>query len=371
MRPVFSGPKQAAAFALLLLVLLAGPLLSPGKIGRQQREKYSSQTIRWEMFPWVQKFIYEETNDIDIAFVGSSHICDGIDTPYVQKALEERLGRPAVVRTVGWYNPGFDSLYFCSKDLLAHRHVKMLVFYDECSGPQLYEVHKVLPQWFRWSENDGVLQGLAFKYRAIFYYAAVLGMPRQWLQVLTSNLRPEPSDVLTGNFAYKHSANPEIQLGSMATHLGFDPTYVDSNANYIAYAPQTVTTPADVTLYSPATATNFAFSERPLPETEIYFARQFALLARSNNCNLVELHMPAIDEKKSPTMIETRNWAELMQTPVTMMGVTPQHLFSGLSESEMELLFADPGHLNINGQKYFTRLITPTLLQLYESNLQH
>src|SRR5580658_7362886 len=100
MRPAFSSTKQAAARALLLLFLLAAPWLAHKTFLPHREQTYSSQSIRFEKCPWAQKFIFEETNDIDIAFVGSSHLCAGIDTPYVQQKLSEQLGRPAVVRTI-------------------------------------------------------------------------------------------------------------------------------------------------------------------------------------------------------------------------------------------------------------------------------
>jgi hypothetical protein len=42
-----------------------------------------------------------------------------------------------------------------------------------------------------------------------------------------------------------------------------------------------------------------------------------------------------------------------------MLGIPTGRLFTGLLEANLELLYADPVHLNFNGQKYFTSLITP------------
>ena len=39
-------------------------------------------------YPWIRNQIFEETNDIDIAFMGSSHILHAMDTPYVQAQIE-------------------------------------------------------------------------------------------------------------------------------------------------------------------------------------------------------------------------------------------------------------------------------------------
>jgi len=53
---------------------------------------------------------------------------------------------------------------------------------------------------------------------------------------------------------------------------------------------------------------------------------------------------------------------------VTLLGFPPQKLFAGLNDDEIRKLFAEPYHLNRNGQEYFTGLITPALLKIYETS---
>ena len=193
-------------------------------------------------------------------------------------------------------------------------------------------------------------------------------MPRNLLELLVSNLPPVPHSELTGYLAGKHAANPENTLGCILTHVGFDPTYVDLHPKFIPYAPQAAATPADVCVFAPATATNFVFSGRPLPPNQVYFAKKFGLLAKTHGCNLVALHLPLFEESKSQVITEPLNWSNLMETDVCLMGIPGGRLFAGLSESEMALLFYDPNHLNANGQRYFTSLIMPALIQFYESH---
>src|SRR5580704_2838252 len=131
MRTAFSSTKQAAAFALLLLLVFALPVVMGKNLLPSREQAYS--ILGWGLgpYPWIQNQIFEETNAIDIAFMGSSHILCGIDTPYVQQQLSEKTGSNAVVLTIGWGGPGYDGLYLVEKDLLEHRKVKLLVFYDE------------------------------------------------------------------------------------------------------------------------------------------------------------------------------------------------------------------------------------------------
>jgi hypothetical protein len=161
MSPAFSSIKQAAAFVLLLLFLLAAPWLAAQNWWPHRKPTYSTESVRWEKLPWLQKFV-QETNDIDIAFVGSSHMLFGIDTPYVQQQMDEREGRKTVVRSICFRWSGFDFLYFITKDLLAHRRIKTLAFNDECAAADPEEFHALTPFWFRY-ENDAKLDGLPLK----------------------------------------------------------------------------------------------------------------------------------------------------------------------------------------------------------------
>ena len=50
------------------------------------------------------------------------------------------------------------------------------------------------------------------------------------------------------------------------------------------------------------------------------------------------------------------------------MGIPPAVLFRGMSDDTVQGLYADPVHLDATGQAYFTRVITPMLLQVYDEN---
>jgi hypothetical protein len=354
---------------VLLLLFLAGPWLSANKILPLPNHTYSTESVKYELFPWVQKFVSEETNDVDIAFIGSSHMGWDIDTAYVQQKLDEGLGRKTTVRTASYLFPGYDALYFFTKDLLVHRRVKTIVFCDEFSQA-VYSLHRNSPQWFRYEDGADELAGLPLRYRAEYYYAAMVGMPRILLASVDSNLPMDPNPQITGPLAYLHADNPENTLGSINVHLGYDATGLDRNTDFAPYTPQTKATPDNTIIYSPATASSFVFSNQPVPASEIYFAKQFALLAKNHGCNLVVLHLPFISEKNSSVIPETQNWSDLLQTDVCLMGIPGKELFSGLTEQQMEQIFLDPHHFNENGQKYFTPLITPALLKFYE-NHQH
>ena len=369
MRPAFDNPRQAAAFALLLLFLLAAPWLAGKNLLPPREQAYASAGWDWGAYPWIQKQIFEETNDIDIAFIGSSRMGFDIDTPYVQEKLDERLGRKTVVRSLCWLGAGFDTVYFVTKDLLEHRHVKTLVFYDEMVG---LEANPEAPCWFRYGDDGGLLAGLPFQDRGIYYFAAVIGMPENLLELATPHRaentnHPPPNHYET----FFKAVNPELRLGSAAALHSFVDLDSDTPTNVSAYSPSGRAHPADVIVYDDATKSNFVFSTRSFPAFQLYFARQFGLLAQAHGTHLVLLHLPLYGDRTSPKLEESKFWPDFLKAPVSMIGIPADRLFAGFSEVETERLYCDTLHLDQSGQKYFTSLITPALLEAYEKPTNH
>jgi len=368
MRPAFDSPGQAAAFALLLLLLLTAPWLAGKTLLPPRQQAYAAPGWTWGPYPWIERQIFNETNAIDIAFIGSSHLMWGIDTPYVQRQLDERLGHPSVVRSICWGGAGFDALYFITRDLLAHRHVKTLVFYDESSS--VY-INPKAPNWFRFGDDAWALAGLPAWYKSIYYFGATLEMPRNILELMIPNLPEDTNARIPGYFeTHYHAENPEHRLGSASGRTGFDLMLGVKNP-FVPFAPKTAVTPADLCRYTPASGSNFTFAGLTMPPSQVYFARQFGLLTKQHGCQLVLLHLPVRAEKYPRVIAETTYWPALLQTDVAMMGIPWERLFQDLSPQQVDELFGDPGHLNQNGQEYFTPLITPELLQIYESRTTH
>jgi hypothetical protein len=370
MRPAFSSTRQAAAFALLLLVLLLAPALAEKKFLPPRSEIYSS--IWWADgdYPFFYHQIFEEKGDIDILFIGASHLHTAFDTPYVQDQLSRELGRPAVARTFGYGWTGYDNLYFITRDLLDHRKVKMLIFDDYYDGT--FDIpHELAPRMFRFGDDAGVLDGLPLSFQASYYFASVVGMPLNLLGLVRSNFSP---NLHSGKKTYPEihslSLNTVGRLGAMTEHLGFFPDRAADAAEhppFVAYTPQLDVQPSEVCVYSPETKTNFDFSSAGLPPMQLHFVQKFAALAQEKGCKLVVLHAPFFDERHSPVITEPVFWPDALPADVTMMGIPPATLFRGLTDDQVRKLYSDPIHLNQNGEKYFTRVVTPALLKVYES----
>jgi hypothetical protein len=366
MRPAFSSTRQAAAFATLLLVLLLLPALM-GRSWLPPREQiYSSISWHFGSYPYLHQQIFEEKTDIDIAFMGASHIWFGIDTPYIQKELSRKVGHNAVVTSLGWQWPGFDAVYFILEDLLRNRKVHMLVLCDE-STTEAMRPHTMSHRWFRFGDNADELAGLPMKMMMSYYSSAILGMPRNLLCLMRSNL-PADLEASQKNFVEtKYRApNPAMRMGSLAIQLGYG-----FDTNFVAYQPTTAAQPSDVCLYSPETEAKFKFTGPRITSLQLYFARKIVALAREHHTKLVILHFPNIAETRSPLIPERECWPGLLGGDVSLVGIPPATLFEGMTDAEVLKLFCDSNHLNRNGQEYFTPIVTPSLLQIYDSEAKH
>lgn len=319
---------------------------------------------------WFGYDFFQNQDDIDIAFLGSSHIFNAIDAHKVQMALSQKLGRPAIVRMYGWGGAGYDSLFLTTRDLLKHHHVRLLVFYDE--NPVGLNRCPCLVSLFHWSQDARLISGLPLSEQGLYYLSTIIGMPHN----LLLDLRPS----LTGLVAMEGN-HPRIMNYAEYSpgHLDFA-TWVDGFAmdrtldgkplaplSATAAATTTGATGADALIYSQATKASFKFLTTPIPAWQLRFAQLFATLTQEHGVHIVLLYLPSVAEVHSPVVPERAFWPALFGNNSRLLGFPPAKLFNNLSGADISKLFCEPNHLNRNGQSYFTRLITPALLNLYET----
>jgi len=297
-----------------------------------------------------------------------------LDTPYVQSRLSEKLGHQAVVRSSCWGGTGYDGLYFIVQDLLAHRKVHVLVFYDEDNVFKNYR-NPQASLWFRFGDNADALAGLPIGEQALFYFSAIIGIPRN----LLAQLSPVVPAALTSaqpNYMEKmfHTPNPAARLGSVASELGCTPAA--DGQGFVPFTPPARYQQDEVCVYSATNQNGFLFLNEPLPAWQEHFARKFAELAGQRGCKLVLLSLPQLDTNRPQALRERAFWPAVLHNNLIMLGVPPARLFAGLSDESIYRLYANAGHrnnayashFNRNGQQYFTRLMTPALLQIYETS---
>ena len=95
-----------------------------------------------------------------------------------------------------------------------------------------------------------------------------------------------------------------------------------------------------------------------------------AELAREHQTKLVYLYVPRSTEMRAATVNPNAFWRDVFQDDFTMVGIPPAKLFSGLSDEQVLTLYWEYRHFNVNGQKFFTPIVTPALVQLYENKIK-
>jgi hypothetical protein len=364
MAPAFSSIRGAATFALLLALIIALPALMGETGWLSRRDVYPAIPWKYGPFLWIQQQIFDKKTDVDVAFMGSSHIWNAIDTPLVQKYFSQRLGRPAEVITLGWPWNGFDAAYIIGRDLLEHRHVHTLVIDDEGFDAT---PHYHSSRWFRMGDNTEALAGLPLDSKLALYGGAVLGMPRQLLNLARPNLLDDPFKA-QGTFwdTYYHAPNVAQNLGALRARLGWN-----VSPNFIAFKPQGDATPADTVVYSAATRNRFSATGPATSAYQLHFMRKLATLCAERGTHLVFLVTPHI-EPANDTRISVRElFPELLGVPSDLIGLPQARFFAGIPPADRVKLFYEGAHANQNGQTYFTQLITPKLFDLYAQSLEH
>ena len=364
MSPAFSSIRQAGGFVLLLIFLLLLPVLVRSSALPSREQIYASLPWNVGPYPFIHDQIYDEKKDIDIAIMGDSQTWAAINTPYLQQQLSAKLRRPAVVVTLCCPWAGFDGVYFLARDLLEHRKVRMLVFSDASGLNGIQDApHKQSWRWFRFAEDAEELAGLPLRLKLSYYYGSILGMPRNLINLL----RPAGPPVLTEEkeediVQAKHWIMPEKNLGALTVQI----SYNSRPDLFTKFDPETSTRPSDFVIYSPQTSARFQFGSGSTSNVQVYFAKKLAALAQAHRTSLTCLNVPFIFDTKSNVIKERYNWAVALKSPVTMVGIPPATLFDGLSDRDISNMFWDPFHLNENGQKYFTRLLAPNLITIYD-----
>lgn len=357
MPPAFQNVRQAAAFAALLLVVLSGPAVV-GSLGVLDREDvYTSVPTFAGPTAHLHAEIFGKDDPLDIAFIGSSFMWAGIDAPHVQRELSQALGRPANVAVLASAWPGLDRDYAYLHDLLSRRTVRLAVLqlpnrvrptddpaaeYNRVAD----EPHVQAFRLFRVGELPGALDGLASRYRAVLYAGAVLGLPRHVLSLVRPN-HLSPSEV-------------SATLGARLDPAGY------FGGPYERFRPEPPVVPVSDMIYGEGDDSTFAFFDEPLPPYQLHFARRMGALLAEHGVPAILLHIPQANELRAERVEERQQWLEVTGIDATLVGIPPARLFGDFTREEA-LRFFSSDHLNDNGAIYFTRAVTPALLQVFRN----
>jgi hypothetical protein len=347
MAPPFSSTGRGAAFGGVLLFFLTLPLILAPVAGWSREEMYRGISERAGAFDFIRRQIYEEHDDLDIAFCGSSLIGAAVDPRYVEQELSKALGRQAhvILLPQSWQGP--DMNYFVSRDLMEARKVKMLVLATPAWIHRSDQPHVQLFRVIRYGDHPGALDGFDLRHRLSIYADFVLGAPRLALNLLRTN-----------------EIDPRAGL---TTHYGTSEGY--RGAPFVPHQVAAAPVPAGSMIYSSETRELFRFSGPPLNSYQLHFLRKSAELARAHGALLVALHIPSPSEREQEAVMERQLLPEVFGDSVAMVGVPSARLFQNVPVAQFFDYYHDE-HVNSNGMDLYTKTITPALIELYERH-QH
>ena len=212
------------------------------------------------------------------------------------------------------------------------------------------------------------MSGLSIADQGIFYFGSIIGMPRNLLECLVPNLPGLVFNDKSGWHALDSYADMVNQLEVLDWQKRFAFDRMANGKSLEPFSPPVSTPSPDALVYSAATRTNFVYSTDVIPEWQAHFGKLFAALAHQYGVKTAMIYVPIMPEARNSAIPERAFWPDIFGNDMTLVGIPPAKLFSTISSSDLPKLYGEPIHFNKNGQEYFTRLMTPALLKIYESS---
>ncbi len=342
----FASNRQACAFVSLIACALSLPVLISASSLMSRVDSYDIMPENQGAYSFVKNEVFFNQENIDILFVGSSVLWNGVDTPQVQQRLSETLNRPARVVTFGHYFNSIDIAYMQVRDVLQHKKVGMVVIsiprmpYTESASATAYK-------FIRYNDDEELFARLPLNGKISLYACSVLRTPRDLL-TLTRRNQSKPS-------AYA------ADLGADKLELGMnrDPQ------RYENLKPVSPDIAARDLIFSRDTHGHFQFTNEQLPDYQNLYLLKLVAVLKQQNVPFMVLNIPQYSERHSSKIIERSDWSENFGMYVPLVGVAPKLLYAGLSEAEIEKLHFDDAHLNRNGNEFYTATVAPAILEVY------
>lgn len=92
---------------------------------------------------WIHHRVFEDSTNIDVAFIGASHTSCAIMDEFIEMHLSENTGEPVKVSNLGYCRSGRDIQYVYLKDLFEQKSPKLVVL--EVMEDEPKKSHPVFP----------------------------------------------------------------------------------------------------------------------------------------------------------------------------------------------------------------------------------
>lgn len=225
--------------------------------------------------PWIYRQIFEDTTEIDVAFLGTSHTMNAINDQYIQNTLRDSFNVQHNCRNLSFCGFGRDLDYVFIKDLLQHKQVKTIVLevresespFGHQSFPYVAKAADVFnaPKYFSRSYLPAIYKQLLFR-----------------LQYLREKVTGEDKKRIT-----------EIP----DSPYGFNINYAQIDGTELQLARQRATARRQKQI---------ELVENTLAYAQTQYVQQIAELAKTHHTKLLFVYLPSYTGRVATTEIEQR-----------------------------------------------------------------
>lgn len=313
-------------------------------------ERYETVPSNGGNFVFLKHQLFTETSDIDVAFIGSSQVWQGIAAKKIESELSVKLGRPAKVLVLACNWSGPDVIYTILNDLLSHRRVKLVMLQIPHAG--LGGPHYTL-RWIGHNFRDKNIEtNPAAQYFSRYdkmqlFAADMLGMP--W--IIQRTLLPQKSHLSS----YGWSIDPNGSLPVASTMVG-----TPVQPNLAATLPKLhsdtdfVLERKDFNFYQAEISTYLAAYLKGIRDVTSHYKTRLAFF-----------EIPRFDQKTECAVPFGHEISQIFsQEEYTFIGMPACQFFKSLPEFDWRQFYADTFHMNKEGMTYFADILIPSIQKI-------
>lgn len=271
---------------------------------------------------YLHKLIFEEKEPIDLLIVGHSRVWNAVLAEEIQANYSEKLKKRFIVRTLAHNWCGEDLLLTLIEDLLKHRQVKdVIISLSPCGEPKFHKgLYEIWPNEFlpEFSSHVSV-----FAQYAIRMYET----PRKLLSLIRRD------KIETGR--QREDINP--QYGNLETRKQIASGVFQ-----------------EIPVLKPGLSEIVPERNKFDLHIEKFYIEKILELLDKNKSRIFWL--ATVDKNRDdqihfPEIVKSRDNID------SFLGVSAEQLFKNYSDQDLDKLFYDNNHLNLNGSRLFTEVI--------------
>ena len=327
---------QLALFVILLIYIALPVALRTSK-APDPAMRYQSVPSNAGDYDFIARQIFNETSTIDILFVGSSQVWQGIDAEYFSLSLQNRFKRKLNILVLGSNWQGIDMIYCILRDMLSRRRVKRVVL-------QVPSLGQSGPHYsLRWVGVDPIYDPVFLKMnisnRLKILASEMLGAPWHFESLILGRKSQKSNWTMNshGNLIVKSTMDKRQLIEGAGDKFPLEKVNSD-----LRLRPEV----SDMSNYERA------------------FLESIHGLVKKHGVKLGFVYLPRFDQIKSCELsISTSLLGLFPEESFRYLGIRHCKLFNGFADDEIKSLFSDTMHLNKEGARYFSRAIEN---QLYE-----